>query len=102
MKYANHHGWSDVTPYEVIRVISEKTIEIREMKAERDPSYTPEFVPGGFSAVCTNQRDQQWIITPDDTAPVIRARLRKDGRFWSAHGSHRLNDTPIRFYDYNF
>ena len=102
MKYANHHGWSDVTPYEVIRVISDKTIEIREMKAERDPTYQPEFVPGGFSAICTNQHSQKWIIESDDTAPVIRARLRKDGRFWSNRGSHRLSDEPIRFYDYNF
>ena len=102
MKYANHHGWSDVTPYEVIRVISDKTIEIREMKAERDPAYTPEFVPGGFSAVCTNQRDQTWIIESDDTAPVIRARLRKDGYFHSQRGRHILNDKPVHFYDYNF
>lgn len=57
MKYANHLGYSDVNPYEVVRVISDKTIEIREMNAERDDSVKMEFVVGGFSAICTNQRD---------------------------------------------
>ena len=57
MKYANHIGYSDIDPYEVIRVISDKTLEIREMKCERDESVKMEFVVGGFSAICLNQRD---------------------------------------------
>jgi hypothetical protein len=30
LNYANHCGYSDVTPYEVVRVVSDKTIEVRE------------------------------------------------------------------------
>ena len=79
MNYANQYGYTDVNPFEVVRVISDKTIEIRAMKAERDPSFKPEFVPGGFSAVCLNDCQQKWIITSDDTAKVIRIRLGKKG-----------------------
>lgn len=102
MKYANHHGYSDVTPFEVIRIISEKTIEIREMKAERDDSVKLEFHVGGFSAHCSNQHQQKWVITSDETAPVKRIRLGKRG--WKdAHGGrYSLADAPRKFYDYNF
>ena len=54
MKYAMHMAYSDVNPYEVIKVVSDKCIEIREMKAQLNPSYKPQFIPGGFSVVCLN------------------------------------------------
>jgi len=54
MKYANLYGYSDVHPYEVVRVISEKTIEIRAMNASRDPNWKPEIIPGGFAGHCIN------------------------------------------------
>jgi hypothetical protein len=101
-QYANHHGWSDIDPYEIVRVISDKTIEIRPMKAERDESVKLEWVVGGFAGHCTNQRAQKWHITRDEQAPVIRARLHKDGAYHSKCGKHYLSDKPIRFYDYNF
>lgn len=102
-KYLNLHGYSDVTPFEVIRVISDKTVEIREMKAERDPSWKPESVIGGFSRVVLNNDSQRWIITPDADAPVLRARRCKNGR-WSVSGNARFmpSDRPVCFYDYNF
>jgi hypothetical protein len=37
-QYANHYGYTDVNPFEVVRAISEKTVEIRAMNAERDDS----------------------------------------------------------------
>ena len=102
MQYANHLGYSDVTPYEVIRVVSEKTIEIREMSTEPDDSVKLEFHVGGFSAHCSNQRNQKWFITSDQTAPVVRIRLGKNG--WKDKHGRRfaLCDKPVKFYDYNF
>ena len=102
MKYANHYGWSDVNPFEVIKVVSDKTIEIREMDADRDETVKMDFVAGGFSAICTNPYDQRWIIKSDPTAPVIRIRLGKNG--WKdKHGrKFKLADAPSKFYDYNF
>ena len=102
MKYANHLGYSDIDPYEVIRVVSDKTLEVREMHCERDESVKLEFHVGGFSAHCSNQRDQNWFITPDEQGRVFRIRLGKNG--WKdAHGRRfALGDEPVKFYDYNF
>lgn len=101
-KFANLIGYSDITPYEVLRVISDKTIEIREMKSELDPSWKPEMIPGGFSAHTVNNSEQKWVITPNVEGLVVRARLQKNGKWKSAMGEHRLSTAPRRFYDYNF
>ena len=100
--YANHMGWSDINPYEIVRVISEKTIEIKSMNAERDTSVAMDFVIGGFSAHCTNQHAQKWHITSDQLANTIRIRLGKNG--WKDRGGSRyvLSTEPQKFYDYNF
>ena len=54
MNYANHIGYSDVNPFEIIRRVSDKTLELRAMNAERDPSWNPDFVPGGFFGTVVN------------------------------------------------
>lgn len=102
MQYANHYGYSDTTPYEVVRVVSEKTLEIREMHCERDTSVKLEFHVGGFAAHCSNQHEQRWVITSDESAPVIRIRLGKNG--WKCKNGRRfgLSNKPVKFYDYNF
>lgn len=101
--FANHIGYSDVNPHEIVRWVSDKTIEIREMKAERDPSYKPEMVVGGFSAMCVNQNDQKWIITSSLKAHVFRIRLRKNGHWYDAHGGrYVLAVKPVKYYDFNF
>jgi hypothetical protein len=102
MKYANHIGWSDVNPYEVVRVISDKTLDVREMKAERDDSVKLEFHVGGFSAHCSNQHDQKWFITSNPDAEVIRIRLSKQGWKDKYGARFQLSDKPVKFYDYNF
>jgi hypothetical protein len=58
--HANHSGWSDVHPYEIVRVVSPKTIEIRVMDAELDKNWKPEIIAGGFAGHCTNQGAQKW------------------------------------------
>lgn len=101
-KFANMHGYSDIEPYEIVRWVGKKTIEIREMKYEADPSFKPEWIVGGYAGHCTNAHGQKWFISSDETAPIIRARLNKDGYYRSKFGKHILNDEAIRFYDYNF
>lgn len=103
MNYANHYGYSDVNPFEIVRHISDKTIEIRAMHAERDPSWKPDFVPGGFFGTVVNQHSQKWNITSNPNAPVLR--IRKSKRYgWRDKYRNRyvLSDTPEKFYDYNF
>lgn len=108
MKFANMHGWSDVHPYEIVKVISDKTIEIRAMNATLDPNWKPEIVPGGFAGHCTNQSEQRWVYESNPDAPVIRMRACKPtsanrGYVWkSAYGHHCLSDKPRKFHDYNF
>ena len=104
MNYANHIGYSDVNPYEVVKVISDKCLEIRAMNAERaNPENKLGFVAGGFVGHCANQDEQEWTITSNDKAPVSRIRLRKDGRWFDKHGQRfKLEAAPRKFYDYNF
>lgn len=102
-KFANQYGYSDVYPFEVVRVISDKTIEVREMDAERDESVKLEWAPGGFAGHCINQRDQKWFITSNESNPVIRIRLSAKKGWQDKHGRRfGLSDQPVRFYDYNF
>lgn len=102
-KYANHHGYSDIKPYEIVKVVSDKTLVVRPMHAEFDESAIGDlqFLVGGFGGHCVNQHAQKWIITPAPQAETMRIRLTKKG--WR-HGSMRfeLSDSPIKFYDYNF
>ena len=100
--YANEICYSDVRPYEIVKVVSEKTIEVREMKAEELP-WKKDFHAGGFFGHMANQRDQKWKISSNEDVPVYRAHKRKDGCFW-AKGAHkfRLAEEPRKFHDYNF
>ena len=100
-QYANLIGYSDVEPYEIIRWVSEKTIEVREMRATRG-EWKMDVRPGGFAYHVANQHEQVWTIESDESRPIIRARLRKDGRWHSKMGRHVLRDIPQKFYDYNF
>jgi hypothetical protein len=103
MKYANEMGYSDVEPHEVVRQVSDKCLEIRAMKADRDPSWKPEFIPGGFAGHCTNQSSQRWVISPNASQPTVRIRLGKNGKWKDRNGNrYVLSDHPIKFYDYNF
>lgn len=102
MNYANQLGYTDVRPFEVVRRISDKTLEVREMKAEQDPSFKPDFVSGGFCGTVVNQNEQKWLITSDESCKPVRIRLGKQG--WKdAYGNrYKLDSAPVRFYDYNF
>ena len=103
LNFANRFGYSDVEPYEIVRRVSDKTIEIRAMKTERDPSWQMDFRPGGFCGTVVNQREQRWFITSNPEARVFRIRLHADGKWHCANGNrYGLSSKPDKFYDYNF
>jgi len=102
MKYANHIGYTDVTPYEIVRRVSDKTLEVREMTAERDRTIKLEWAAGGFAGHCINQDDQEWTITPNPNSLIIRIRLGKRGWRDKFGGRFNLAEKPVKFYDYNF
>ena len=102
-KYANLIKYSDVEPLEIIATSkSGKQITVRWMDAERDPTWKPEFHAGGFSAHCSNQSEQRWVITSNEDQPTFKAHLRKDGRYHSIYGKHAIEEQPRCFHDYNF
>jgi hypothetical protein len=99
--YANFHGYSDVEPFEIVRVVSSKMLEIRPMKCTRDENWKPEVIIGGFSGHTVNNHSQKWIIEPDVDAPLRKIRLTKSG--WrDGHSRFTIDFKPIKFYDYNF
>jgi hypothetical protein len=99
--YANELGYSDVNPFEIVRQVSGRTLEIRALHTER-AEWTPDVHVGGFCAHISNQLDQRWTITSDPTAPVVRIRL--GARGWKDSNGNRfsLNAKPVKFYDFNF
>ena len=99
--YANNGGYSDITPYEIVRVISDKTKEIRQLDCEKLP-WKKDWHEGGFSGHLANQDEQKWDIKSNEENPIIKARLRKDGYFHSVVGKHYIEKSPRKFYDYNF
>ena len=115
------HGYSDVHPYEVIEVSkSGKKAKVRAMKADRDPEWKPVMHVGGFSAHCSNQHSQRWILSSDPNGSVMEISLRNlkcDPKY--NHGLEKIQKwVPVgrkgeigktqisagarKFYDYNF
>ena len=99
--YANQHGYSDINPFEIVRQVSERTLEVRALQVER-AAWTPDVHVGGFFAHTSNQRDQRWTITADPSAPVVRIRLGKRGWKDSYGNAFKLGPAPVKFYDFNF
>lgn len=103
-KFANHHMYTDVDPYEVIRTISPICVEIREMKTTQT-SFPKEFYPGGFIGnFADNRGGQDYTYESDETNPTKRIRFsRAKGNWFDANnGRFHMSDAPYKFYDYNF
>lgn len=104
-KYANQYLHSDVKPFEVVRTISEKCIEIRAMdfyetevsKMKRQAS----FVSGGFVGHFDNSV-QDWCISSNPDAKSFKIRRNADGWWYGGGCRFRLAIEPNRFYDFNF
>lgn len=95
--------WSDAHACTVIAKTA-KTITIQRDKAIRDPNFKPEWIPGGFSAVCTNSEEQEWTYERNPDGEIIRCRWsEKYGRYQTgSDGSIRIGRGRHEYYDYNF
>ena len=78
---------------------SEKTIDVQEDNAELLNRDELKINPGGFSA--NVQGGQKYKFKPDIYGQIHRARLRKDGR-WYSHGNRIIIGERQHFYDFNF
>ena len=93
--------YSDRTACTIIAVsASGKTISLQADHAKLD-DWKPEMIPGGFAAHCVNNDTQRDRYRPNPEAPILKARLRKDGTY------RTTMDEPViegrhQFHDYNF
>lgn len=100
-KYANKIGHSDVYPFEVVKEVSEKTLEVRAMEAINVQPATM-VAPGGFVGHFDNST-QKWSIVSNHDNPVIKIRQNKKGEWKDKNGGvYLIADEPRKFYDYNF
>lgn len=84
--------------------LTDKTLTIQRDKAIRDPSFKPQWVPGGFSAICTNSEEQSWTYERDPAGEIIRCRWSEKNGCWQSgsDGSIRISRGRHEHYDYNF
>jgi hypothetical protein len=93
--------YSDRTACTIVEVSpSAKTITLQPDHAELD-HWKPEMIPGGFAAHCTNNSTQRYRYARNAKAPIVKARLRKDGRYRTPAGE-RVIEGRHHFHDYNF
>ena len=80
------------------------TITIQRDKATLSPDFKPKFIPGGFSAHCTNNDEQSYTYERDPNGEIYVCHWsEKEGRFRSgANGSFKIYRGRREFYDYNF
>lgn len=79
------------------------TITVRRDKATLDPSWKPEWVEGGFSAICTNQNEQSYTYEPNPDGETYTARWNERyGRYINDAQGFRITPGRHEFYDYNF
>ena len=101
-KYVNRSVGTDCFPYEVVKIVSEKCVEIRPMKHEQTV-FPKEYHIGGFVAHCADNHSQEYKYFSDETASTIKIRYSEKTKKWgSKYDRFWMSDTPRYFYDYNF
>lgn len=101
-KYCNMVMYSDVHPYEVIKIISDKTIEVRAMSHELVKAPT-DFHPGGFCGHYADNHSQEYSYKSNPKAKIERVRWSERNRRWQqGYQQFRMSSRPVYFHDYNF
>lgn len=93
------HLYSDAHAYTIIKRTA-NTLTLRRCKATIAKDWKPEFIPGGFSAICVNDSEQRWQYEEDEDGKIVKAN-------WSKHGFRVDGCLYVTFgrhehYDYNF
>jgi hypothetical protein len=94
-KYINRYGYSDINPIGKIVGIKSKTIVLVQRIEASENKTKMNFEVGGFSAICTNNWNQEYDFT--ELSEVIEVRISK-----SFLKGARIDETPVKHYDYNF
>lgn len=97
-KYCNMRVGSDWYPFEVVRIVSDKCVEVRAMSSVQTV-FPQEVYVGGFSAHTADNHNQNYEYSSAPENGIEKVRLGKKG--WG-NGNHVMMDRPYKFYDYNF
>ena len=99
LSYNNDDVLTQADPYEVVRLISDKTMEIRSMWISRDAS---KLVPPECRGNLKNWRGQSWDVRSDPYHSIIRIRKHKDGEWYSSLNYwFRFSDEPVCFFNFD-
>lgn len=93
--------YSDVDPGTVVKKTN-KSITVRLDDADRDPAWKPEWIPGGFGAICTNDADQKWIIKEDLEGDTEVFRWSDKYNKYRNKSGNNCYPGWYKYYDYNF
>ena len=96
-KYINEYLWTDVNPIgKIVGIVGKTGLILQRVIATRDESVKMNYIPGGFSAHCTNNYAQKWNFSVDETE-TFKIRLSK-----GMLRRRKIEEHPRCFYDYNF
>lgn len=95
-----YHLWSDAHAYTIIARTA-KTLTIQRDKATYAPGYKPEYVPGGFSVICTNDADQEWVYERDPKGITRTCYWSPKQKRWQSDGC-MISRGRHENYDHNF
>ncbi len=82
--------------------VTKSTITIRQDKAILNPEFKPEFIPGGFSAHCTNQDCQTYFYEPNINGNETTIHWSSKYNRYGTPGNVTASKGRHEFYDYNF
>lgn len=100
-KYACHYMYTDVDAYEIVKVVSDKTLEVRKMDTEHNIGHLKQYV-GGFFGHVADQHNQKVTYASNPNNGVIRIRKKKNGQWGHKDMKFGLKKKPYAFYDFNF
>lgn len=94
-KYINRYGYSDVNPVGKIIGIKGKTKLIVKKVIASENKTKMQYEVGGFSAICVNQWEQEYDFTFSEE--IMEIRISK-----ALMRTVRIENSPRKYYDYNF
>lgn len=95
--------YSDISPCTIIKKTA-TTLTVRHDKVTKTDKFDPHWEIGGFSAICTNNNDQDdwWNIEEDENGRVEVFRFRKSSNKYMNKCGERLSPEWMYRYDFNF
>lgn len=100
-KYACHYLHTDVHAYEIVKVVSDKTLEVRKIDTDHNIAHLKQYA-GGFFGHVAEQRNQKVTYAANPNNEVIRIRKKKNGGWGHKGCRFGLQEKPYAFYDFNF